>query len=50
MELLQAREALAMHRDAGEVLGRLQQLAQLRDAGALTNTEFEAAKARLLKP
>lgn len=50
MEVLQAREALAIHRDAGQVLGQLQQLAQLKDAGALTNTEFEAAKARVLKP
>jgi len=32
-----------------DVVGGLQQLADLRDAGALTDKEFVAAKARLLR-
>jgi predicted transcriptional regulator len=32
-----------------DLVGRLQQLADLRDAGALTDKEFVAAKARLLQ-
>jgi hypothetical protein len=31
-----------------DLVGQLQQLAQLRDAGALSDAEFEAAKAQLL--
>jgi hypothetical protein len=31
-----------------DLLGQLQQLAQLREAGALTEEEFQAAKAKLL--
>lgn len=32
-----------------DIVGRLQQLADLRAAGALTDTEFATAKARLLQ-
>ena len=31
-----------------EAMGQLQQLAQLKEAGALTDAEFAAAKAKLL--
>jgi hypothetical protein len=33
----------------GDIVGRLQQLADLRTSGALTEKEFAAAKARLLQ-
>lgn len=33
---------------ANDLIGQLQQLAQLRDAGVLTETEFEVQKQRLL--
>lgn len=32
----------------GDLVNALSRLAQLRDAGALTETEFQAAKSRLL--
>ena len=33
---------------APDLMGQLQQLAQLKDAGALTDEEYAAAKAKLL--
>lgn len=34
--------------DGGDLVSRLQGLASLRDSGALTDAEYEAAKAKLL--
>lgn len=34
--------------DAGDRLGQLKQLGELRDAGVLTEAEFEVQKARIL--
>jgi hypothetical protein len=33
-----------------DLIGQLQQLAQLKEAGVLTDAEFQAAKAKLLNP
>jgi hypothetical protein len=43
-----APAAAAPHPPADDLVGRLQQLADLRDSGALNEREFAAAKARLL--
>lgn len=49
MSALQAQAAItAAQPPAGNLLAQLQQLTQLRDAGALTEAEFELAKAKLL--
>ncbi|MGH2533516.1 MAG: SHOCT domain-containing protein [Thermomicrobiales bacterium] len=54
MASMQAQEAqAAMPATAGpttgdDLIARIQQLARLKDAGALSDTEFEAAKAKLL--
>jgi hypothetical protein len=49
MEALQAQETVAAAQPpAGNLLAQLQQLTQLRDAGALTEQEFEIAKAKVL--
>jgi hypothetical protein len=34
--------------DTGDMLSQLQQLGELRDSGVLTETEFEAQKAKIL--
>ena len=41
--------ATAHPHGASDMVGQLQQLADLRDAGALSEKEFAAAKARLLQ-
>lgn len=56
MEALQAQQAQAAIPAAApappggapDLLAQLQQLAQLKEAGALTDAEFQAAKAKLL--
>jgi hypothetical protein len=40
--------AAALHPPAEDLVGRLQQLADLRQSGALNDREFAAAKTRLL--
>jgi hypothetical protein len=49
IDALQAQATVAAtHTSATNLLTQLQQLTQLRDAGALTEAEFELAKAKLL--
>jgi hypothetical protein len=42
------QQPVSQQPDGGDSLDRLQQLADLHDAGALTDAEFAAAKARIL--
>jgi hypothetical protein len=49
IDAIQAQETVAAAQPpAGNLLAQLQQLAQLRDAGALTDQEFQVAKAKVL--
>jgi hypothetical protein len=51
LEALQAAHGAepAAPDDAGERVAQLERLAKLRESGALTEDEFEAAKARILR-
>jgi membrane protease subunit (stomatin/prohibitin family) len=47
---LEAQQAAAQPapNQSGDLVSKIKELSQLRDAGALTEPEFEAAKAKLL--
>ena len=48
MQAQQATAAAGVPAAGGDIMGQLQQLAQMKDAGLLTDAEFQAAKAKLL--